>query len=99
MHYNHLPKSISKGHVLLMDGTIATGAAALMAIRVLKDHHVPEENIIFVAMLAAPQGIHAIAYAFPKVKIVVSEIDDGLNDLLHIVPGIGNFGDRFYGTD
>ena len=89
LHYCHLPKDISSSKVLLMDATIATGAAAMMAVRVLLDHGVPEESIVFVSLIATPQGLHGIAYAFPKVKIVVSEVDPGLNKMYHITPGIG----------
>lgn len=52
-----------------MDATVATGAAALMAIRVLLDYDVPEENIQLVSLLMAEIGVHSIAYAFPKVRI------------------------------
>lgn len=51
-----------------MDATVATGAAAMMAIRVLLDYDVPEENIQLVSLLMAEIGVHSIAYAFPKVK-------------------------------
>eukprot|EP01136_Pigoraptor_vietnamica_P036722 Opistho-1_new@103689 len=99
LHYCSLPKNMKNSHVMLMDATIASGAAALMAIRVLLDHEVPEENIFFTSLLAAPQGIHTLAYAFPKVKIIVSHVDDSVNEQYHIMPGIGNFGDRYYGTN
>ncbi|RUS26564.1 hypothetical protein BC938DRAFT_470596 [Jimgerdemannia flammicorona] len=82
------------------DATVGTGAAGLMAIRVLRDHDVPEDHIIFLTFLAAPQGIHVIANAFPKVRIVTSMVDPILSpDTLWIEPGIGNFGDRYYGTE
>ncbi|KCV70368.1 uridine kinase [Fonticula alba] len=99
LHFCSLPRSIASSQVLLMDATIATGAAALMAIRVLLDHNVPEENIIFVSLIAAPHGLHTIAAAHPKVTVVVSEVDETLNEAYHIIPGVGNFGDRFFGTD
>lgn len=54
-----------------MDATVATGAAGIMAIRVLLDHDVPEENIMLVSLLMAEIGVHSIAYAFPKVSFVV----------------------------
>ncbi|KAJ3093153.1 hypothetical protein HK102_006069 [Quaeritorhiza haematococci] len=95
LHYCKLPSDISEGYVMLMDGTIATGAAALMAIRVILDHDVAEDRIIFLSLIAAPQGLRTIANAFPKVKIVTSEVDPGLNERFHIVPGIGNFGEPF----
>jgi len=70
-----------------------------MAIRVLLDHDVPENKIIFLNFLATPLGLHVITKAFPKVKICTSMIDPKINDeTLFIEPGMGNFGDRYYGT-
>lgn len=82
-----------------MDATVATGAAAIMAIRVLLDHDVPEENIFIVSLLMAEIGVHSIAYAFPKVQIVTSALDPEINEKFHVLPGIGNFGDRYFGTE
>ena len=76
-----------------------SGAAALMAIRILRDHHVPEDHIIFLSLIATSLGVNTIATAFPKVIVVTSEIDAELNDRFHIIPGFGNFGDRYFGTD
>ena len=73
-----------------MDATVATGAAAMMAIRVLLDHEVPEENINLVSMLMAESGVHTIAYAFPKVKIVTTAVDPEINEKFYVLPGIGN---------
>ncbi|XP_060600360.1 uridine-cytidine kinase-like 1 isoform X2 [Ruditapes philippinarum] len=99
LHYLRLPKDIKESHVMLMDATVATGAAAMMAIRVLLDHDVQEENIILLSMLMGDSGVHSIAYAFPKVKLVTTAVDKEVNEKFHIVPGIGNFGDRYFGTD
>lgn len=98
LHYHRLPKGISEDHVILMDATVATGAAALMAIRVLLDHDVKEENILFLSLIAAESGVHTIAYAYPKVSIVTAAVDPEVNNRFHIIPGIGNFGDRYFGT-
>lgn len=68
LYYLRLPKDIRDCRVILMDATVATGAAALMAIRVLLDYDVPEENIQLVSLLMADIGVHSIAYAFPKVS-------------------------------
>jgi uridine kinase len=102
----------------LMDATVATGAAAMMAIRVLLDHDVPEENILVASLLMAASGnqnwkeiilidalffcfytgVHSIAYAFPRVRIVSSAVDPEINEKFFVKPGIGNFGDRYFGT-
>ncbi|XP_052101307.1 uridine-cytidine kinase-like 1 isoform X2 [Mytilus californianus] len=99
LHYLRLPKDIKESQVILMDATVATGAAAMMAIRVLLDHDVPEENITLTSLLMAESGVHSVAYAFPKVKIVTTAVDKEVNEKFHILPGIGNFGDRYFGTD
>lgn len=105
-----------------MDATVATGAAAMMAIRVLLDHDVPEENILIVSLLMAESGtwrfflkcnscrvlifidnfslgVHTIAYAFPQVRIVTTAVDPEVNEKFYVLPGIGNFGDRYFGTE
>lgn len=99
LYYLRLPKDIRDYRVILMDATVATGAAAMMAIRVLLDHDVKEENINLVSLLMAEQGVHTIAYAFPKVNIVTTAVDPEINDKFHVLPGIGNFGDRYFGTE
>ncbi|PVD23688.1 hypothetical protein C0Q70_16961, partial [Pomacea canaliculata] len=99
LHYLRLPKNIKEYHIFLHDATVATGAAAMMAIRVLLDHDVPESSITLCSLLMAESGVHSVAYAFPKVKIVTTAVDKEVNEKFHILPGIGNFGDRFFGTD
>ncbi|CAG6021562.1 unnamed protein product [Menidia menidia] len=99
LHYLRLPKDIGEDHVILMDCTVSTGAAAMMAVRVLLDHDVQEEKILLVSLLMAEMGVHSVAYAFPQVKIITTAVDKKVNDLFHIIPGIGNFGDRYFGTD
>ncbi|XP_043566344.1 uridine-cytidine kinase-like 1 isoform X3 [Chiloscyllium plagiosum] len=99
LHYLRLPTDISEDHVILMDCTVSTGAAALMAIRVLLDHDVQEDKIFLICLLMAEMGVHSVAYAFPQVKIITTAVDKDVDDLFHIIPGIGNFGDRYFGTD
>ncbi|CAO1614007.1 unnamed protein product [Sympodiomycopsis kandeliae] len=84
----HLPRMIqrrsqaNKSFVLLLDSQISTGAAAFMAIRIMLDHGVPEENIIFLSILASAKGgIWALAKAFPKVRIILACVDPGLKKL------------------
>uniref|UniRef100_A0A4W6E247 Uridine-cytidine kinase n=1 Tax=Lates calcarifer TaxID=8187 RepID=A0A4W6E247_LATCA len=90
LHYLRLPKDISEDHVILMDSTVSTGAAAMMAVRVLlQDHEVQEDKIMLVSLLMAELGVHSVAYAFPKVKIITTAVDKSLDDNLHVIPGIG----------
>ncbi|XP_077109092.1 uridine-cytidine kinase-like 1 isoform X6 [Ranitomeya variabilis] len=99
LHYLRLPKDISEDHVILMDCTVSTGAAAMMAVRVLLDHEVPEDKIFLLSLLMAELGVHSVAYAFPHVRILTTAVDKKVNDMFRIIPGIGNFGDRYFGTD
>jgi len=99
LYYLRLPKNINKYKIFLMDATVASGAAAIMAIRILLDHDVKEENIFLLSLLMAEAGVHNIAYAFPKVSLVTTAVDLQVNDQFHILPGLGNFGDRYFGTE
>uniref|UniRef100_A0A8B9W2B0 Uridine-cytidine kinase n=1 Tax=Anas zonorhyncha TaxID=75864 RepID=A0A8B9W2B0_9AVES len=99
LHYLRLPKEISEDYVILMDSTVSTGAAAMMAVRVLLDHDVQEDRIFLLSLLMAEMGVHSVAYAFPRVRIITTAVDKRINEEFHIIPGIGNFGDRYFGTD
>jgi len=99
LFYIKLPKDFGGRHILLLDPTLASGASSQMAIRVLLDHGVPEENIIFVTVIAAPIGLHLLSYSFPKVTIVTSAVDLALSAEGYILPGLGNYSDRYFGTD
>jgi uracil phosphoribosyltransferase len=99
LYYSALPKDIARQHVLLLDPMLATGGSALMAIQVLLDAGVVEENIVFVNLLSAPEGIAAVCERHPRLKIVTSSVEQRLNENAFMIPGIGDFGDRFFGTD
>lgn len=72
----------AKSTVLILDSQIGTAAAALMAVRILLDHGVPEENIILVVvLLSRAGGIHHLCKVFPKIKVLTSAVDDGLKEL------------------
>uniref|UniRef100_A0A7E4W6D1 Uridine kinase n=1 Tax=Panagrellus redivivus TaxID=6233 RepID=A0A7E4W6D1_PANRE len=99
LYFLRLPRNVCKYKVLLMDATVGTGSCATMAIRILLDHDVLEENIILCALLMAQPGIQRIAYSFPRVKLITTAVDPILNEYYHIIPGMGNFGDRYFGTE
>ncbi|KAG0129549.1 uridine kinase family-domain-containing protein [Tuber indicum] len=77
LHYQNLPSSLAKDSVLVLDPQVATGAGALMAITVLKDHGVEEERIVFVTYLAGLGGLRRLTKVFPKLKIIVGKIQEG----------------------
>ncbi|XP_038718214.1 uridine kinase-like protein 1, chloroplastic isoform X1 [Tripterygium wilfordii] len=97
--YEKLPKDISERHVLLLDPVLATGNSANQAIELLIQKGVPESYIIFLNLISAPEGIHCVCKRFPSLKIVTSEIDVALNEEFRVIPGMGEFGDRYFGTD
>ncbi|EPZ31636.1 uracil phosphoribosyltransferase [Rozella allomycis CSF55] len=99
LYYAKLPQDISDRYVLLLDPMLATGGTCKKAIQVLIEHGVPEENVIFLNLIAAPEGIKAIHSSYPKVQIVTAEIDQGLDEKKYISPGLGDFGCRYFGTD
>ena len=78
---------------------LATGGSANKAISVLLDHGVVEERILFVNLICTPEGIANILAEHPQVKIITAEIDQGLNEKAFIVPGLGDFGDRYFGSE
>ncbi|KAF9667184.1 hypothetical protein SADUNF_Sadunf16G0306600 [Salix dunnii] len=97
--YEKLPQDISDRHVLLLDPILGTGNSAVQAISLLISKGVPESNIIFLNLISAPQGVHVVCKRFPRIKIVTSEIETGLNEDFRVIPGMGEFGDRYFGTD
>ncbi|CAN8301769.1 unnamed protein product [Cochlearia groenlandica] len=97
--YEKLPNDISERHVLLLDPILGTGNSAVEAINLLISKGVPEGNIIFLNLISAPQGVHVVCKKFPRLKIVTSEIENGLNEEFRVIPGMGEFGDRYFGTD
>jgi len=97
--YSKLPKDIDQRFVLLMDPVIGQGWTATKAIEHLLDSGVLEERIIFLNIVCSPTGVHNICGRFPKLHLVTCSIDKGLTTDKLVYPGVGNFGDRYFGTD
>ncbi|NEX61026.1 uracil phosphoribosyltransferase [Noviherbaspirillum galbum] len=83
---------------ILCDPMLATGNSAVHAVDVLKKRQVSDEQIVFVALVAAPEGVKVFQDAHPGVKVYVASLDSHLNDHAYIVPGLGDAGDRLFGT-
>mmetsp|Transcript_63594 Transcript_63594/g.196932 ORF Transcript_63594/g.196932 Transcript_63594/m.196932 type:complete len:478 (+) Transcript_63594:53-1486(+) len=97
--YEKLPHDIAERDVLLMDPILATGNSAVRAIELLTNHRsVEESKIILLTLIAAPQGIHKVCTRFPRVKVLTTEIDECVGPDHSVRPGIGDFGDRYFGT-
>lgn len=100
-YYNKIPKSLdnpSKTIVYLLDPMFATGGSAIEAVNIFKDLDIKEENITFVSLLAAPEGINNFRNHHKNVRLVTASIDKRLNDKGYIMPGLGDAGDRTYNT-
>jgi uracil phosphoribosyltransferase len=98
LFYTKLPKDIANMHVLLCDPMLATGGSALEAIKTLVEHGVNPSSIIFANMICAPEGLKVMAETYPMIKIVTVCVDRYLNSDKYIVPGLGDYGDRFFNT-
>ena len=95
-YYCKLPQGIENKLVILIDPMLVTGGSACDAIQLLKDKGC--KNIKFMAIIGAPEGVSRVAEAHPDVKIYVSTVDRGLNEHGYILPGLGDAGDRLFGT-
>ena len=95
-YYNKLEDAPEVDVAFIVDPMLATGGSAVAAIDALVKKGV--NRIVFGCVIAAPEGISAIREQFPKVKIFACSIDEGLNDKNYIVPGLGDAGDRYFGT-
>lgn len=95
-YYSKLPEDIGSRRVFLTDPMLATGGSAVAAIDKLRE--VGAERITLMCILAAPEGIATVQQAYPEVDIVTAAVDEALNDHGYIVPGLGDAGDRIYGT-
>ncbi|SFO81538.1 uracil phosphoribosyltransferase [Ralstonia sp. NFACC01] len=83
---------------ILCDPMVATGYSAVHAVDVLKKRGVPDENILFLALVAAPEGVEVFQQAHPGVKLFVASLDSHLDENAYIIPGLGDAGDRLFGT-
>mmetsp|Transcript_9138 Transcript_9138/g.11428 ORF Transcript_9138/g.11428 Transcript_9138/m.11428 type:complete len:224 (-) Transcript_9138:48-719(-) len=97
--YSKMPPNVKNMDILLCDPMLATGGSAKAAIDVLvRKYEVKTDRIVFANMISCPEGLKAMEEAYPEVKIVTACVDDCLNEEKYIVPGLGDYGDRFFNT-
>jgi len=96
VYFFKVPKDIEKREVLILDPMLATGGSAIDAIELLKEKGVT--NIKFLCIIASPEGIKTVEDKHPDVQIYCSSIDRQLNEKAYILPGLGDAGDRIFGT-
>lgn len=95
-YYAKMPNGIENRTVLLIDPMLATGGSALAAIHYLREHGVKEIRLL--VLVAAPEGVRAVLEDDPDVRIWTCALDEGLDDQAYILPGLGDAGDRIFGT-
>lgn len=95
-YYCKLPSDINEREVVVLDPMLATGGSAVAAIQMLKDSGAT--NLKFMCIIAAPEGLKALTEAHPDVQVYCAALDEKLNDDKYIVPGLGDCGDRIFGT-
>lgn len=99
-NYAKMPADISERKVLLLDPMLATGGSAMRAVDTLINRFgCKEESIMFLNVVSCPEGIEAFLTKYPKIQIITSAVDAGLNEHRYILPGLGDFGDRYFGTN
>ena len=95
-YYCKIPKDCSERDVFVVDPMLATGGSAIAAIQMLKNRGV--KNMRFLCVIAAPEGVKKLQEAHPDVDIYIGALDEHLNENGYIVPGLGDAGDRIFGT-
>jgi len=95
-YYTNVPKKATAEVAFIFDPMLATGGSAVAAVDIVKRSGV--RNIKFVGLIAAPVGIERLSIAHPDVPIHIAAVDEGLNEIGYIVPGLGDAGDRLFGT-
>ena len=95
-YYCKLPDDIGNRQVFVVDPMLATGGSAIAAIDFLKEHGC--KNIIMMNIIGAPEGVEAVTKAHPDVDVYLAALDERLNENAYIVPGLGDAGDRIFGT-
>ena len=96
LYYAKLPEDIHNRFVLLLDPMLATGGSAIRAIDVLLSKGVKQDKIVFLNVLSAPEGLRVMNEKYPKMKIITGWVDRQLDERNYIVPGLGDFGDRYF---
>lgn len=95
-YFAKLPQDITERQIIVVDPMLATGASAIEAITSLKKRGA--KNIRFMCLIAAPEGVEKMHEAHPDVDIYIAALDEKLNDKAYITPGLGDAGDRLFGT-
>ena len=97
-YFVKMPSNLEERQLYVVDPMLATGGSAIAAIDSVLERGAKIENIKFICIVAAPEGVKALQEAHPNVEIYTAALDEKLNEQAYIVPGLGDAGDRLYGT-
>lgn len=97
-YYQNLPRISKDDRVIVLDPMLATGGSAVVTIEELINAGARAEHISFVGVISAPEGLANLQKHFPRVDTIIAVHDEGLNKHKYIVPGLGDFGDRYFGN-
>jgi uracil phosphoribosyltransferase len=95
-YYQKLPAQLENAETIILDPMLATGGSAIATVKLLKANRAA--SIRLACVVAAPEGLEAMQRLHPDVRIFTAALDRGLNDRKFILPGLGDFGDRYFGT-
>lgn len=99
LYYKNLPPITADDQVIVLDPMLATGGSLAMTLKIIIELGIKEEQILFVGVICATEGYNLIKKEFPKIKLIIAAHDQILNDKKYIIPGLGDFGDRYFGTE
>ncbi len=100
-YYNKTPIQFDNPQdniILILDPMLATGNSAVESIKLFVNKGIPQENIRFINLISAPEGLNRVHSNYPNIKIITANIDKGLNSNGYIMPGLGDAGDRIFNT-
>lgn len=97
-YYRNIPKASKSTRIIILDPMLATGGSACDTIRALTQSGIKQSAILFVSLIAAPEGVARVRQEFPQIDLITGVVDKALNKQKYIIPGIGDFGDRYFGT-
>lgn len=97
-YFFKMPNDISERQVIVVDPMLATGGSAIMAIDSLVKRDVEPSHIKFVCLVSCPEGVEALQKAYPEIDVYTAALDEKLNESGYILPGLGDAGDRLFGT-
>lgn len=95
-YYCKMPANLKNGNAIILDPMLATGGSAIKAIDIIKTYQ--PKSISFICLVAAPEGLEKLKSKHPDINIYIASLDEKLNEKYYIVPGLGDAGDRIFGT-